>query len=73
MLNYNSPINNQINFNEITVKELSPVMKLNLRGKKREFFTTVGKQLNMILPTDCLLYTSPSPRDVEESRMPSSA
>ena len=24
-------------------------------------------------PIDCLLYTSPSPRDVEESRMPSSA
>ena len=24
-------------------------------------------------PLDCLLYTSPSPRDVEESRMPSSA
>ena len=23
--------------------------------------------------TTCLLYTSPSPRDVEESRMPSSA
>ena len=23
--------------------------------------------------TNCLLYTSPSPRDVEESRMPSSA
>ena len=23
--------------------------------------------------TDCLLYTSPSPRDVEESRMPASA
>jgi sarcosine oxidase, subunit gamma len=52
MLNYNSPINNQINFNEITVKELSPVMKLNLRGKKREFFTTVGKHLDMILPTE---------------------
>ena len=26
-----------------------------------------------VLPIDCLLYTSPSPRDVEESRMPSSA
>ena len=26
-----------------------------------------------ILPHSCLLYTSPSPRDVEESRMPSSA
>ena len=25
------------------------------------------------LNTNCLLYTSPSPRDVEESRMPSSA
>ena len=25
------------------------------------------------LPKSCLLYTSPSPRDVEESRMPSSA
>ena len=25
------------------------------------------------LREDCLLYTSPSPRDVEESRMPSSA
>ena len=24
-------------------------------------------------PGNCLLYTSPSPRDVEESRMPSSA
>ena len=27
----------------------------------------------LFLVTDCLLYTSPSPRDVEESRMPSSA
>ena len=28
--------------------------------------------LNQLIE-DCLLYTSPSPRDVEESRMPSSA
>ena len=27
----------------------------------------------LIQAADCLLYTSPSPRDVEESRMPSSA
>ena len=27
----------------------------------------------VIPPKNCLLYTSPSPRDVEESRMPSSA
>ena len=28
---------------------------------------------NVTLVSTCLLYTSPSPRDVEESRMPSSA
>ena len=28
---------------------------------------------NFRIEADCLLYTSPSPRDVEESRMPSSA
>ena len=29
--------------------------------------------MNITIYNDCLLYTSPSPRDVEESRMPSSA
>ena len=52
MLNYNSPINNQNKFNDISIREVSPIMKLNLRGKKREFFTTVGKHLDMILPTE---------------------
>ena len=52
MLNYNSPINNYIKYNDISVKEVSPIMKLNLRGKKREFFTTVGKHLDMIFPTE---------------------
>ena len=33
----------------------------------------VSKPLKEKLKWDCLLYTSPSPRDVEESRMPSSA
>ena len=37
----------------------------------------VGKNIRLLemfgLPGFCLLYTSPSPRDVEESRMPSSA
>ena len=27
-------------------------MKINLRGKKREFLTNVGKNLNIILPTE---------------------
>ena len=52
MLNYNSPINKEIKHNDISIKEFSPIMKLNLRGKKREFFTAVGKHLDMILPTE---------------------
>ena len=52
MLNYNSILKNEINHNGLSIKEISPIMKLNLRGKKREFFTSVGKNLNMILPTE---------------------
>ena len=52
MLNYNSVIKNEIHQENISVKEISPVMKINLRGKKREFLTNVGKNLNMILPTE---------------------
>ena len=52
MLNYNPVIKNEINQENVSVKEISPVMKINLRGKKREFLTNVGKNLNMILPTE---------------------
>ena len=60
MLNYNSPINDQIVYSDISIKEVSPIMKLNLRGKKREFFTTVGKHLDMILPTEANTSSSSS-------------
>ena len=30
-------------------------------------------ELNFVVNKDCLLYTSPSPRDKRQSRMPSSA
>ena len=41
-----------------------------------EHTLTILKSMNYIASNQndlCLLYTSPSPRDVEESRMPSSA
>ncbi|MDB3995811.1 sarcosine oxidase subunit gamma [Candidatus Pelagibacter sp.] len=60
MLSYNSPINNDMEYSDISVKEVSPIMKLNLRGKKREFFTTVGKHLDMILPTEANTSSSSS-------------
>ena len=49
MLNYNQVTNSEINYNGVSIKEIAPIMKLNLRGKTREFFTNVGKTLNMIL------------------------
>ena len=52
MLNYNSVIKNEINQESFSIKEISPVIKINVRGKKREFLTNIGKNLNMILPTE---------------------
>ena len=52
MLNYNSAIKENKNYNNLTIKEIVPILKINIRGKKREFFTSVGKILNMILPTE---------------------
>ena len=60
MLNYNSVIKNEINQGSVSVKEISPVMKINLRGKKREFITNIGKKLNMILPTEANTSSSSS-------------
>ena len=40
-------------------------------GPRREFIK--NKSFDQIFPKNCLLYTSPSPRDCDRSRMPSSA
>ena len=50
MLNYNTSIKKTKNYSGISIKEIGPVMKLNLRGKNKEFISTVGKNINMILP-----------------------
>ena len=38
MLNYNSSIKNEKKYSGLAVKEISPIMKLNIRGKNRDFF-----------------------------------
>ena len=57
-------------------------LKNHLESSKNVVIMKVGTQLEKVksvleetdqLDKACLLYTSPSPRDVEESRMPSSA
>ena len=49
----------------LTEGEVTAVIKALLMADKFNTFMTVGEA--------CLLYTSPSPRDTEGSRMPSSA
>ena len=52
MLNYHSSIKEGKTYSGLIVKEVVPVMKLNLRGKNREFLSTIGKNINMILPIE---------------------
>jgi len=52
MLNYNSSINDTKKYSEIEISEIEPIIKLNLRGKNRDFITKVGKVLSIIPPTD---------------------
>ena len=52
MLNYTSPIKDNKNYADLVIKEIGPIIKLNLRGKKKEFLSTVEKTLNIILPTE---------------------
>ncbi len=52
MLNYNSPIKVSKNYSELNISEIEPTAKINLRGKKRDFITKIGKELSIIPPTD---------------------
>ena len=52
MLNYKSSIIEDKKYSGLSIKEISPIMKLNLRGKSRDFLSTIVKNINMILPID---------------------
>ena len=62
--------------NELEVSSLTPIVPI---GQRLSTWTEVtGKEIKFInidiaQEYDCLLYTSPSPRDLSTSRMPSSA
>ena len=48
--------------------------RVSFKYDGKTYFGYEGDTLaSALLANGCLLYTSPSPRDVEESRMPSSA
>jgi len=52
MLNFITPIMDTKDYSEIKVSEIEPILKINLRGKNREFITKIGKQLSIIPPLD---------------------
>jgi sarcosine oxidase, subunit gamma len=50
MLNYNTSIKENKSYSNLEMKEIKPIMKLIIRGKTKEFISTVGKNLNILLP-----------------------
>ena len=46
---------------------------VRLPEPKKQYSEDNQRQINKALTNICLLYTSPSPRDRQKSRMPSSA
>ena len=52
MLNYHQALPEKKLFQDLQMEEIKPIMKLIIRGKKREFISAVGKSLNILLPTE---------------------
>ena len=52
MLNFNTPIMDTKEYSEIKISEIEPILKINLRGKNRDFVTKIGKELSIIPPVD---------------------
>ena len=52
MLNYNQALPKDTLIQDLQMKEIKPIMKLIVRGKKREFISAIGKSLNILLPTE---------------------
>ena len=52
MLNYNQALPEDTLIQDLQMKEIKPIMKLIIRGKKREFISAIGKSLNILLPSE---------------------
>ena len=63
------------NFIKNYLKNKFPNSKINIEffDSEKTFYLKNIKEINKVYSTPCLLYTSPSPRDMRRSRMPSSA
>ena len=52
MLNQEYPKFEKGSFEGLEISLIEPIVKINLRGKKKEFFTKIGKILSIILPIE---------------------
>ena len=52
MLDYNPALPEKKSFQDLQMSEVKPIMKLIIRGKKRDFISAVGKSLNILLPVE---------------------
>ena len=52
MLNFNTPIIDTKKYSDIKILVVDPILKINLRGKNRDFITKIGKELSIITPVD---------------------
>ena len=53
--------------------QYGPALEIGTFGAKSALYIAAGSSIHDQLVYTCLLYTSPSPRDMRRSRMPSSA
>ena len=66
-----------IDFNKKTLVKLNEDLTIKRnsieRMKRADIISKRAKEIGLVSSNPCLLYTSPSPRDLSTSRMPSSA
>ena len=52
MLNTEYPNFEKKSLDDLELSLSEPIKKINIRGKKKEFFTKIGKNLSIILPIE---------------------
>ena len=57
MLNFETTVQDSKSYGDLTLSEVEPILKINLRSNKREFSTKIGKLLSIIPPIEAVSYT----------------
>ena len=52
MLNFETTLQDSKSYGDLTLSEVEPILKINLRSNKREFSTKIGKILSILPPNE---------------------